>query len=73
MNATLPISTSRGQTLIRQIDTFGRAIKVLANQEYVAGTHNIDIYKDGLSSGIYFIRQQNKSLQKVINVVKMPL
>ena len=42
-------------------------------QEYVAGTYNIDIYNDGLASGVYFIRLQNKSLQKVINVVKMPL
>jgi len=38
-----------------------------------AGNYNIDIYNDGLVSGVYFIRLQNKSLQKVINVVKMPL
>ena len=48
-------------------------VKVLTNQEYIAGTYNIDIYNDGLASGVYFIRLQNKSLQRVINVVKMPL
>jgi hypothetical protein len=48
-------------------------VQTLTNQEYVAGRYNIDIYNDGLASGVYFIRLQNKSLQRVINVVKMPL
>ena len=61
------------QTLIQQIDSMGRVVKVLTNHEYVTGTYNIDIYKDGLASGIYFTRLQNKSLQQVIKVVKMPL
>jgi hypothetical protein len=73
INATIQFSTNGGHTMIQQIDTLGRVVKVLTNQEYVAGTYNIDIYNDGLSSGVYFIRLQNKSLQKVINVVKMPL
>ena len=61
------------QTLIQLIDSMGRVVKVLTNHEYVTGTYNIDIYKDGLASGIYFTRLQNKSLQQVINVAKMPL
>jgi len=73
INATIQFSTKGGHTLIQQIDALGRVVKVLTNQEYVAGTYNIDIYNDGLASGVYFIRLQNKSLQKVINVVKMPL
>src|SRR4030095_1258855 len=48
-------------------------VQSLPNQEFIAGTYNIDIYNDGLASGVYFFRLQNKSLQKVINVVKMPL
>ena len=72
-NATIQFSTKGGHTLIQQIDTLGRVVKVLTNQEYVAGAYNIDIYNDGLASGAYFIRLQNKSLQRVINVVKMPL
>jgi len=73
INATIQFSTNGGHTMIQQIDTLGRVVKVLTSQEYVAGTYNLDIYNDGLSSGVYFIRLQNKSLQKVINVVKMPL
>jgi len=73
VNATIQFSTNGGHTMIQQIDTLGRVVMVLTNQEYVAGTYNLDIYNDGLSSGVYFIRLQNKSLQKVINAVKMPL
>ena len=73
INATIRFSTKGGHTVIQQIDTWGRVVKLLTNQEYVAGTYSIDIYNDGLSSGVYFIRLQNKFLQKVINVVKMPL
>src|SRR6202008_4366244 len=73
INATIQFSTTGGHTMIQQIDALGRVVKVLTNREYAAGTYNIDIYNDGLSSGAYFLRLQNKSLQKVITVVKMPL
>lgn len=72
INATIQFSTKGGHTMIQQIDALGRVVKVLTNQEYAAGTYNIDIYSDGLATGTYFIRLQNKSLQKVISVIKMP-
>ncbi|MBL7741712.1 MAG: DUF1501 domain-containing protein [Chitinophagaceae bacterium] len=72
VSGTIQFSTTGGHTMIQQIDALGRVIKVLTSREYAAGTYNIDIYNDGLASGAYFIRLQNKSLQKVITVVKMP-
>lgn len=72
VNATIQFSTTGGHTMIQQIDALGRVVKVLTNQEFTAGTYNIDIYNDGLATGAYFIRLQNKSLQKVISVIKMP-
>ena len=71
LNATLQFSTTGGHTMVQQINSLGQVIKVLANGEYTAGTYNIDIYDDGLPSGAYFIRLQNQSLQKVLNVVKV--
>ncbi len=71
LNATLQFSTNGGHTLIQQINSLGQVVKVLADGQYTAGTYNIDIYNDGLPSGGYFIRLQNQSLQKVLNVVKM--
>lgn len=73
VNATVQFSTNGGNTMIQQIDGLGRVVKVLTNQDYAAGTYNIDIYNDGLASGVYFLRLQNKALQKVISVMKMPL
>ncbi|MEI2739070.1 MAG: DUF1501 domain-containing protein [Chitinophagaceae bacterium] len=71
LNATLQFSTTGGHTMIQQINPLGQVVKVLANGNYTAGTYNIDIYDDGLPSGAYFIRLQNQSLQKVLNVVKV--
>jgi uncharacterized protein (DUF1501 family) len=72
VSATIQFSTTGGNTMIQQIDALGRVIKVITNQDYPAGTYNLDIYNDGLASGLYFLRLQNKSLQKVISVLKMP-
>jgi uncharacterized protein (DUF1501 family) len=70
-SATIQFSTTGGNTVIQQIDSLGRVIKILSNKEYAAGTYNIDVYNDGLPAGAYFLRLQNKSLQKVITVMKM--
>jgi uncharacterized protein (DUF1501 family) len=71
INATVQFSTTGGHTMIQQINSLGQVVKVLADGEYNAGTYNIDIYNDGLPAGAYFIRLQNQSLQKVLNIVKM--
>lgn len=71
LNATIQFSTTGGHTMIQQINPLGQVVKVLADGEYTAGTYNIDIYDDNLPSGAYFIRLQNQSLQKVLNVVKI--
>jgi hypothetical protein len=72
VNATVQFSTNGGNTMIQQINSLGQVVKVLANGEYAAGTYNVDIYEDGLASGVYYLRLQNRSLQKVITVMKMP-
>jgi len=72
VSATIQFSTQGGHIVLQQIDGLGRVVKVLTNQDYAAGTHNVDIYNDGLASGVYFLRLQNGPLQKVISVLKMP-
>ncbi len=71
ISATIQFSTEGGNTIIQQIDSLGQVIKVLTNRNYAAGTYNIDVYDDRLLPGVYFLRLQNKSLQKVITVMKM--
>jgi len=71
VSATIQFSTTGGHTMIQQIDALGRVIKVLTSREYAAGTYNIDIYDDNIAAGVYYLRLQNKSLQKVITIMKM--
>jgi uncharacterized protein (DUF1501 family) len=71
LNATIQFSTNGGHTMIQQINSLGQVVKVLVNAEYTSGTYNVDIYDDGLPTGAYFLRLQNQSLQKVINIVKV--
>ena len=71
VTATIQFSTTGGNTMLQLIDSLGQVIKILVNKDYSAGTYNIDVYNDGLPSGVYFLRLQNKSLQKVISVVKV--
>ncbi len=70
ISSTVQFSTNGGNTIVQQIDGLGRVVKVLTNQSYAAGTYNIDIYNDELPTGVYFLRLQNGSLQKVITVLK---
>ncbi len=70
-SATIQFSTSGGNTLIQQIDGLGQVVKIITNKTYAAGTYNIDVYNDGLPPGVYFLRLQNNSLQKVITVMRM--
>lgn len=71
LSATIRFSTQGGHTLIQQINSLGQVVKILTDQDYAAGTYQIDIYDDDLPSGAYFIRLQNQSLQKVLNVMKI--
>jgi len=71
LSATIQFSTTGGNTLIQLIDSLGQVVKVLTNKDYAAGTYNIDVYNDGLPPSAYFLRLQNKSLQKVISVIKL--
>jgi uncharacterized protein (DUF1501 family) len=70
-SATIQFSTTGGNTIIQQMDSLGQVVKIITNKDYAAGTYNIDVYNDGLPAGVYFMRLQNKSLQKVITVMKM--
>lgn len=70
ISATIQFSTTGGNTAIQQIDALGRVVKIITDKDYAPGTYNIDVYNDVLPSGLYFLRLQNKSLQKVITVMK---
>ncbi len=51
------------------IDVSGRFVMQLANEYFQSGTHEINFNKDGLASGIYFIKIQNNEFQRTFKVV----
>jgi hypothetical protein len=67
----IQFSTTGGFTMVQQINMMGQVVKVLARQEYQPGTYTVDLNDHNLPTGQYYIRLQNKSLQKVIGVIKV--
>jgi hypothetical protein len=51
------------------IDVSGRFVMQLANEYFQSGTHEINFNKDGLASGIYFIKIHNNEFQRTFKVV----
>lgn len=69
--STVQFSTTGGFTMVQQLNMMGQVVKVLTKQDYQPGTYSINVYDEKLPAGQYFIRLQNKSLQKVIGVIKV--
>ena len=44
--------------LIRQGDLWGRKIKTLFNKNFAAGNHEVQLNRDQLSGGIFFLRMK---------------
>ena len=63
--------TSGGHTLVQVIDTVGRVIKNVVDQEYAAGTYTTSFNGRGLPTGVYYLRLQNGSVQQVKPMLKV--
>jgi uncharacterized protein (DUF1501 family) len=64
--------TAGGHTLIQIIDTMGRMIKTLLEQDYTAaGVYSVDFNSETLPPGIYYARLQNGTVQKVRPMLKV--
>ena len=69
--ASVQFSTYGGYTMLQQMDTTGKVVKVHTHQHYEPGTYTIPVNSDGLAAGHYFLRLQNAAYQKVIGVIKI--
>ena len=69
---TIRFRTEGGHTLIQIIDTLGRVIKNLLEQDYLtAGINTVTFDSGGLPTGIYYARLQNGVIQKVRPMLKV--
>ena len=71
-STTIVFKTQGGRSFIQVIDTLGRMIKVLIDQDYAGpGTHNVTFDAEGLPNGVYYARLQNGVIQQVRAMLKV--
>ncbi|NUO18947.1 T9SS type A sorting domain-containing protein [bacterium] len=63
---TLPVTS---EIRIAVFDLLGRAVKEVADQRFVAGTHQVTIDASNFSSGIYFARVQSEAFSATTRLV----
>lgn len=51
-------------------NSIGSELKVITNQQFSRGTHELKIPSHDLVSGIYFVRVAGKKSQKTVRVIK---
>ncbi|AFK05171.1 protein of unknown function DUF1501 [Emticicia oligotrophica DSM 17448] len=69
-STTIRFKTLGGHTMIQIFDNIGRLVAVPIDNEYEAGIHSITIDTSNYSSGMYFARLQNNSMQQIHRMMK---
>lgn len=69
-STVITFKTAGGHTSIQIIDTSGRVIAILADQEYTAGTYTVVFNGGTLPTGVYYARLQNLAVQQVCAMLK---
>jgi uncharacterized protein (DUF1501 family) len=71
-NTVIHFKTAGGHTLIQIIDTLGRVIATLLENDYpVATNDSVPFNAEGLPTGVYYARFQNGMVQKVWPMLKV--
>jgi len=70
-STTITFKTDGGHTSIMIIDTLGRVIRTLIDQEYsAAGQYSVTFNSEALQAGVYYARLQNGAFQQVRAMLK---
>ena len=71
-STTISFKTMGGHTLVQIFDPSGRLVAVPVDKEYDgAGAYTITFNGENLSSGVYYARLQNESVQQVRTMLKV--
>jgi hypothetical protein len=71
-STTITFKTEGGHTSIMIIDTLGRMISTLVDQEYTGpGQYSVTFNAERLATGVYYARLQNGALQQVRSMLKV--
>jgi len=67
----ITFKTSGKHTLVHIIDTLGRSIRTLTDQDYAPGVYSVDFDSSALPTGVYYARFQNGPVQQVRPMLKV--
>ncbi len=70
-NTVITFKTAGGHTLVQVMDTTGRVLANLVDQEYTAGSFTVVFDGSTLPTGIYYARLQNMTTQQVRPMIKV--
>ena len=71
-STTITFKTDGGHTSIMIIDTMGRVIKTLVDQDYTGpGQYTVNFNGERLATGVYYARLQNGTVQQVRPMLKV--
>jgi len=71
-STTITFKTDGGHTSIMIIDTLGRMIATIVDQEYTApGQYSVTFNAEKLAAGVYYARLQNGATQQVRSMLKV--
>jgi len=71
-STTITFKTNGGHTSIMIIDTLGRMIATIVDQEYSGpGEYSVPFNGERLASGVYYARLQNGTVQQVRSMLKL--
>jgi hypothetical protein len=71
-STTISFKTEGGHTSIMIIDTLGRVVKTLIDQEYTGpGEFTVPFNAEKLATGVYYARLQNGAIQQVRAMLKV--
>lgn len=71
-STTITFKTEGGHTSVMIIDTLGRVISTLIDQEYTGpGQYTVTFNAERLATGVYYARLQNGAIQQVRSMLKV--
>lgn len=70
-NTVITFKTGGGHTLVQVMDTTGRVLANLVDQEYIAGSFTVVFDGSALPPGVYYARLQNMTTQQVRPMIKV--
>lgn len=71
-STTITFKTEGGHTSVLIMDTLGRVIYTLIDQDYAtAGQHTVTFNADRFAAGVYYARLQNGAVQQVRTMLKV--